>query len=146
MKRTVILIAVSVILSSCGVSSSLYYWGGYSNGATVYENLAYRDYKTQMGEAVCSLLCAYEDMVTHPGGTRNVPPPGICAEYGYLLLRPDTATIFAEKATSQQKSVFQSNDYAALFAERGKAMIEMELEYYPESRRFLEPLLGKLTQ
>ena len=87
MKRLLPVALAVCILSSCGVQS-LYYWGGTSGGVTGYENLAYKDYKLQTPEMICKLVCMYEDMVRNPGGTRHMPPPGICAEYGYLLLMP----------------------------------------------------------
>ena len=85
-------------------------------------------------------------MVTNPGGTRQVPPPGICAEYGYLLLQPETADTFMNNATSAQKKLFLSQDYNALFLERGKEMLEKEIEYYPESAKFIRPLIKKLVR
>jgi len=145
MKKAATILTVAVLLSSCG-TTSLYYWGGEQSGATVYENLAYMDYKTQTPESICNLVCLYEKMVSKPTGTRGVPPPGICAEYGYLLLLPQTADIFEQKATSSQRQMFDSKDYASLFRERGKDMLKMELELYPESRQFIEPLIRKLTQ
>ena len=145
MKKAAAILTVAVLLSSCG-TTSLYYWGGEQSGATVYENLAYMDYKTQTPESICNLVCLYEKMVSNPTGTRGVPPPGICAEYGYLLLLPQTADIFEQKATSSQRQMFDSKDYASLFRERGKDMLKMELELYPESRQFIEPLIRKLTQ
>lgn len=145
MKKAVAILAVAVLLSSCG-TTSLYYWGGEQSGATVYENLAYMDYKTQTPESICNLVCLYEKMISKPNGTRGVPPPGICAEYGYLLLLPQTAEIFEQKATSSQRQMFDSKDYASLFRERGKDMLKMELELYPESRQFIEPLIRKLAQ
>lgn len=145
MRRTILLFLSVFALSSCGVPA-LYYWGGTQNGATTYENLAYKDYKTQTPDVICKLICTYEKIVTTPTGTRQVPPPGICAEYGYLLLQPETAQIFLTTATSQQKSAFKGNDYESLFLERGKEMLQKELEYYPESRVFVEPLIKKLVQ
>lgn len=144
MKKILILITSIILLNSCG-TTSLYYWGGIKNGATNYENLAYKDYKAQTPEAMCKLLCVYQDMVTNPGGIRQVPPPGICAEYGYLLLLPETAEIFAEYATNAQRKIFSTTDYSILFPELGKKMFEKELEYYPESRQFIEPLMKRLT-
>ena len=148
MKKVLIFLAAALTLSSCGImqSSALYYWGGTQNETTVYEDLTYKDYKKQTPEAVCKLVCAYEDMVSHPGGVRKMPPPGICAEYGYLLLQPSTAEYFTSKATDYQKKAFDRNDFAAFFPERGKEMFQKELEYYPESRQFIEPLLKKLAR
>jgi len=147
MRKAFILFFTLCVLCSCGTTSSaLYYWGGEQKGTTTYENLAYADYKTQTPEAICNLICAYQDMVSNPGGSRQVPPPGICAEYGYLLLQPSTAQAFQEKATDRQKVVFPNSDYQASFPELGLALLKKEIEYYPESRKFLEPLIQKLEQ
>lgn len=151
MRNIVILLVSVLLLASCGSisslsTSSLYYWGGTQNGTTTYENLAYKDYKVQTPKVLCALICTYEDMVTNHGGTRQVPPPGICAEYGYLLLQPATAEMFAENATAKQKIIFDSSNYEALFSERGKQMLQKELEYYPESKQFIEPLLKRFAQ
>lgn len=145
--RKLLSLALSVLLlSSCGVTS-LYYWGGGEGSTTTYENLSYNDYKKQSPDAVCKLICVYEDMVSHPGGIRQMPPPGICAEYGYLLLQPTTAQIFAANATRSQKRAFgDAEDYSAMFSERGKEMLQKEMEYYPESKQFIEPLIRKLAQ
>lgn len=145
MKHIVCLFTIICLASSCGVST-LYYWGGTQNGATAYENLAYKDYKTQTPEAMCKLICVYQDMVSNPKGIRNMPPPGICAEYGYLLLQPDTANIFAEYATSSQRTYFDSSDFTEIFPELGKELLQKEITYYPESSRFITPLIEKLTQ
>jgi len=133
-------------LSSCGITNTLYYWGGDRNNTTVYELLTYKDYKSQTPQAICGLIYTYEDMIKNPGGLRQLPPPGICAEYGYLILLPETASTFTEYATKKQKSVFESSDYAAIFAERGKEMLNKEIEYYPESSQFILPLIKKLTR
>ena len=146
MKRILTLALVSFVLTSCGMTTSLYYWGGVLNGATPYENLAYQNYDKQTPESICKLICMYEDMVTYPGGTRRVPPPGICAEYGYMLLIPENAVIFAEHATAMQRRSFASTDYAAFFAEKGKEMLQKEIELYPESAKFITPLIERLCK
>lgn len=145
MKKIILVFASIIMMSSCGVNTSLYYWGGTQKGTTTYENLAYQSYDKQTPKSICNLIVAYENMVTNPGGTRQVPPPGICAEYGYLLLQPETAETFLNNATSAQKKLFKSNDYGALFVERGKEMLQKEMEFYPESAKFIEPLIKKLT-
>lgn len=146
MKKLVVLAVFLVILSSCGMTNSLYYWGGTQKGTTAYENLAYQSYDKQTPKSLCNLVAVYENMVTKPGGTRQVPPPGICAEYGYLLLQPETAETFLNNATPAQKKLFQSDDYGALFMERGKEMLQKEIELYPESAKFIEPLIKKLAR
>ena len=91
MKRLFVLALVTFCLTSCGFTSSLYYWGGEQKGATTYENLAYMNYDKQTPESICKLICMYEDIVVNTGGSRKMPPPGICAEYGYMLLLPENA-------------------------------------------------------
>ena len=146
MKKILILALASFALISCGISSNLYYWGGVQNGATTYENLAYKNYDKQTPESLCKLICMYEDIVSNPGGTRRMPPPGICAEYGYMLLIPENATIFAEHATAMQKRTFASGDYASFFPQKGKEMLQKEIELYPESAKFIAPLMEKLCK
>jgi len=146
MKKALLLILAAALLSSCGPTNALYYWGGAQNGTTAYENLAYQSYDKQTPKSICNLVAVYEKMVTNPGGIRQVPPPGICAEYGYLLLLPETADIFMKNATDAQKKLFQSDDYGVLFSERGKEMLRKEMELYPESARFIEPLIKKLAR
>lgn len=146
MKKLFVLTLVTFCLTSCGLTSSLYYWGGVQNGATTYENLAYKNYDKQTPESLCKLICMYEDIVSNPGGIRKMPPPGICAEYGYMLLIPENANIFAEYATSMQKRTFSSTDYAAFFPERGKEMMQKEIELYPESAKFIAPLIERLCK
>lgn len=146
MKKLLIAFFAVILLSSCGVTKSLYYWGGTQSGATAYENIAYQSYDKQTPKSVCNLIAVYEKMVTKPGGSRQVPPPGICAEYGYLLLQPETASTFLNNATNKQKSLFKTNDYYALFQEKGKEMLQKEIELYPESAKFIEPLIKKLAR
>lgn len=147
MKKLIIAALFALALSSCGITNSLYYWGGQGlKGVTAYENIAYKNYDKQTPQSICELVVVYENMVTKPGGIRQVPPPGICAEYGYLLLQPETAATFMENASDSQKRLFGSSDYAALFQERGKEMLVKEIEYYPESARFIEPLIKKLAK
>ena len=75
-----------------------------------------------------------------------MPPPGICAEYGYMLLIPENAEIFAKHATSSQKKTFSSTDYAAFFPEKGKELMLKEVELYPESAKFISPLIERLCK
>ena len=146
MKRLIVFVLVSFVMTSCGMTSALYYWGGEKNGATIYENLAYKNYDKQTPESICKLICMYEDVVSNPGGARKMPPPGICAEYGYMLLIPENAADFAEHATAMQKRVFASGDYASLFSEKGKEMLQKEIELYPESVKFIAPLIERLCK
>ena len=136
-----------LLLSSCG-SSRLYYWGSNpmweSNSTSKYEELAYRNYDKQTPQSLCDLVCLYEDMVSHPGGTRGVVPPGIYAEYGFLLLQPATAEAFMNHASSSQRKIFKTSDFGSYFPERGVEMLQKEMELYPESAQFIKPLLERV--
>ena len=150
MRRFLLLALSALSVVSCGSiysRSTLYYWGGSEGTATAYEARFYEAYgKSQTPESLCDLLCLYEKMVSHPGGERQTVPPGICAEYGYLLLQAETPATFAAHATDAQKRVFgRDAAYGDLFREKGAAMMEMEMTLYPESAVYLKPLLKKLA-
>ena len=150
MKKLLVVAFFAVLFSSCGPQKAmLYNWGNYKSTekAYDYEVLMYDYYHTQSPSSVCALLCQYTYMVKHPGGARRIVPPGICAEYGYLLLSPDTRQIFLDHATKQQKETFGDlSDYGALFRERGLEMLQKEMELYPESAVFITPLVKKFSQ
>lgn len=147
MRKILLLILFAVCLSSCGVSTSLYNWGGLGlSGTSAYEQLAYKNFDKQSPKSVCGLVSMYEGLVTKPGGLRQVPPPGICAEYGYLLLLPETAVTFNENATDVQKKLFTSIEYSAFFREYGLELMAKEMEYYPESTKFIKPLIERFSK
>jgi len=136
-----LLVLSSVILSSCATSNpDLYSWGGKANGTSAYGDRVYKQYKNQTPEALCVLLVTYETMVSNPGGERMVPPPGICAEYGYMLLNPDVMDVFSENATDKQKKVLAGKNYI----EYGVELLNREIQYYPEAKRFLEPIIKRI--
>jgi len=101
-------------------------------------------YERQSPESVCELVCLYAEMIEKPGGVREVVPPGIYAEYGYLLLQPETAEAFEKHATDKQKRMFGYTDYGVSFHELGIAMLQKEIELYPEAEKFIGPLLKRL--
>lgn len=136
-----------VFATSC-TTTSLYYWGGGNSAVSKYEELAYRTYDKQTPESICNLLCVYESMVSSTQQSiRKVPAPGICAEYGYMLLSPETVEIVQTHATDQQKRVLGcwNKDIATHFMERGKYLLEQEIKLYPESKTFILPILNKMT-
>lgn len=147
MRRLPILVLAVLLMSACA-SPRLYYWGSsptFGNGTSRYEQLAYRFYDQQSPESICALVALYEDMISHPGGKRGVVPPGIYAEYGYLLLQPSTAEAFNTHATKSQRKLFETSSYASFFPQRGKEMLQKEMELYPESAQFIVPLLRRLN-
>lgn len=140
-----VLLSAGLLLSACGPATGvLYDWGNVSHGATAYERHAYRASAKQSPESMCAMLLVYEKLVSNPGGRRQVPPPGICAEYAWLLAQPETAAVFAEHASARQKAVYGFTDYGAGFRERSREIFEMEMHYYPESVVFIRPLAERL--
>lgn len=144
MRKLLILAGVALLLASCGISApnTLYDWGASMSDTYAYDYYSYYNFKTQSEADLCNLICTYERMVSRPGGKRQVPPPGICAEYGYLLLQPRTAEIFDQYATESQKKMF-GGDIGTSFFEKGNQLIQKEMELYPESQVFLMPLYKK---
>ena len=128
--------------SSCA-SGKLYYWGVETSENTYkYDEAAYNYYDKQTPEAICNLLMVYEDLVNNPGGLRKMPPPGICAEYGYLLMTPDIDQIFASTATPRQRKMMSRTD----FYQYGIEMMQKEIELYPESAQFIKPLVDRAKE
>lgn len=136
------ILAAGLLLSACGPTAQvLYYWGGEHNGVTEYERTSYYTTDKQSPESICQMLAMYEKLVSNPGGWRKVPPPGICAEYAWLLIQPETASLYNQYATTKQKALVGAS---ATFAERSRKLFEMEMQYYPESITFIKPLAEKL--
>lgn len=145
MRKYLIAILLSMVFCSCSTPTMLYSWDA-------YETNFYNYYKRQDPKDLVVLLGEYENMINNPGGSRGVVPPGICAEYGYLLLHPDTPTAFRENASAlprswrkSMKDLEQSTDGAA-FREKGLKMLQKEIELYPESTMFMEPIIKKFSQ
>ena len=112
--KKIIYIAISVfILTSCAVKQPLYTWGNYAN--TSYNYLKNSDEK-----ATQELIKTYEEIIKKQNGSRKIVPPGIYADYGFILLQAN-----------------KTNE--------GKAMLLKEIELYPESKIFIERIL-KMTE
>ena len=144
MRRRFILgiLAAGLLLSACGPTAQvLYYWGGESDGVTEYERTAYYTADKRSPESICQMLAMYEKLVSNPGGWRKVPPPGICAEYAWLLVQPETVEAYENHATSKQRSLVGP---VSNFTDRSRELFEMEMRYYPESVTFIRPLAEKL--
>ena len=142
MGRILAWLTATLLLAACGPTAQvLYNWGGESGGVTEYERRAYRTSASQTPESTCAMLAMYERLVSNPGGWRKVPPPGICAEYAWLLVQPGTAETFEKYASSREKE--RVGDVAS-FPEKSRALFEMEMHYYPESAVFIKPLAERL--
>ncbi|MGN0032299.1 MAG: hypothetical protein ACI358_00715 [Candidatus Limimorpha sp.] len=138
-KLSLLLISLVFVLSSCS-TTKLYYWGGNKNNTTKYEEMSYRYYKTHSPESLCNVFVVYHDVIENPGGGRMVPPPGMCAEFAFLLVDEQCTETFMNNASEKQKDNIGRTD----FFEYGIELLNKEMEYYPESKQFLEPILNRI--
>lgn len=113
-------------------------------GASAYEALSYKRADKESPKSICQVIEMYENLLAHPGGHRQVPPPGICAEYAYMLLQPETMDIFYKNATPSQISSFEKSIYGSSPFEKAVKLFEKEIELYPESTQFVLPLIKRL--
>lgn len=143
MKKIAILLLALVSATSCG-TTSLYYWGYTTQGASAYETLSYKRADKESPKSICKVIEMYENLLANPGGYRQVPPPGICAEYAYMLLQPETMDIFTKNATSFQRSSFENSIYGSSPFEKAVKLFEKEMELYPESAQFVLPILKRV--
>jgi hypothetical protein len=110
MKTIQLLIGMTFVLclASCA-PKTLYSWGNYDDTSYVY--LKHSDEKST-GE----LIKTYRQLIEKQEGTRKTVPPGIYADYGFILLQANKT-------------------------EEGRAMLEKEIALYPESKIFIERIL-----
>jgi len=98
---------------SCATTKPLYNWAG-------YEQAAYGYLKNLDEPSEAALIKAYQDIIAKKAdgtGTRKAVPPGVYADYGYLLLKQGKA-------------------------KEGKEMLATEIALYPES----QPLVARILE
>nr|WP_318715624.1 DUF4810 domain-containing protein [uncultured Treponema sp.] len=100
-----------VLLASCG-TTRMYSWYNYQED---YYNYVKKSDK----ESMENLIKTYDMIITKQTESRGIVPPGIYADYGYLLLQSGKT-------------------------KEGKAMLEKEVELYPESAVFVNSLLKRV--
>lgn len=114
MKKLILCILSLAFFASCTVQQPLYSWSKY--------DLASYNYLKNLDEkSTQELMLNYQNIINKQEGSRKAVPPGICADYGYLLMQADKA-------------------------EEGKAMLLKEVELYPESKVFIERILKMLEE
>ena len=112
MKKAILLAGVGFLIVSCGTTTALYDWKGYDDAIYAYV-------KSPDEKNVQNLIAVYEKMIQSPGGSRQVPPPGVYADYGFLMIRA---------------------------GENAKALelLKMESTLYPESKPFIDRIIKRL--
>ena len=110
MKNIYLMLALTApLFISCMPISTLYYWDK-------YEDASYKNYKQGTDEAKAELMAVYEKMIAKQTGTRKTIAPGICAEYGFMLIQSGKT-------------------------EEGITYLKREIEIYPESKVFIERII-----
>ena len=114
MKKLFVFAVCGLALSSCQTQQSLYSW--YDS-----EDATYTYTKRGTEESLTEAMAQYELVVKKQNGLRKVVPPGVNAEYGYLL-------------------------YKAGKKEEGLTLLRAEIKAYPESEKFISRIIKQLEK
>ena len=174
MKKLLVVLLVTVAFCSCKSyePTKLYAWTYFDRNENLgfrtnyseynqrffnYSGSLYQCYKTQTPETYGNLYRACSMLLEHPGGKRGVPPPGLCAEYGYLLILPETPAYLVEyynnpeNFTAEDQEKMAGTDWSMVFtveALKAKALelFQKEMDLYPESAPFMEIIIKNLNK
>lgn len=106
--------AAALLLCACTGPESLYSWHN-------YDNAIYKYNKRQTEELQAKLLDTYRRMTEYQGGKRGVVPPGLYAEYGYLL-------------------------YKTGKKDEGLSFLRQEIKLDPESERYISRIIKQIEK
>lgn len=113
--RKIFVTAICVMaLASCQTQKSLYSW--YDS-----EDATYQYTKRLTDEKLEKAMEQYKKVITKQKGTRKIVPPGVNAEYGFLL-------------------------YKAGKKEEGLELLRAEIKTYPESEKFISRIINQLEK
>lgn len=112
MRKLIFVLGAALLLSSCTVQKPLYSWAK-------YESASYNYLKNSDEKSTQALIENYQKIIENQTGTRKVTPPGVYADYGYVLLQTGKTA-------------------------EGKALLIKETELYPESKIFIDRILKML--
>jgi hypothetical protein len=113
MKKYLLLIAIIIVISSCS-TPKLYNWKG-------YDTAVYSYIKKSDDESLEDLLKIYDKLIENTSSISNTPPPGVLADYGYLLVKKGEV-------------------------EKGKELLKKETILYPGSKKFIDRILKQLEK
>ena len=114
MKKLIFLTFTVFVLFACTTQKPLY---SYAN----YETTSYNYLKNSNEKSTQALIETYKQIIEKQKGSRGVVPPGVYADYGFLLLQANKT-------------------------EEGKAMLLKEISLYPEAKVFIDRILKKLVK
>jgi len=118
MKKNIVYILLLFLISSCAAPSTLYTWGKKKYN---YQQNSYNYLKASNEESINLLKASYVNIIENQRGTRRTVPPGIYADYGFLLVS------------------LNEN-------EKGIEMLKREIILYPESTIFITRILNMLNK
>ena len=110
----VAVIAAMLAVSSCTTTKTLYSWYD-------YEDATYQYHKRSTEELQVKVLEQYKKITDKQKGVRGVVPPGMYAEYGYLL-------------------------YKIGKKDEGLAFLKKEVGLYPESDTYISRIIKQLEK
>lgn len=103
-------IVIAMLLASCGTTKAMYNWYD-------YDRASYNYTKAPTDENLEVLLKQYDKIVNEQANTlRETCPPGICADYGYALIKSGREA-------------------------QGQELLAKEVELYPESKVLVERII-----
>ncbi len=115
MKKFFVAAVAVLALSSCTTTTkTLYSWYD-------YEDATYQYNKKQTDELKVKMLEQYKKLTENQKGTRGVVPPGLYAEYGYML-------------------------YMNGKKEEGLGFLKQEIKLYPESEKYISRIIKQLEK
>lgn len=117
MKKILFMTMLAYMLASCGSKNilkepALYTW--YDT-----ENATYQYLKKNTEEDLAKAMEQYKLVVESPNGARKIAPPGMYAEYGYLLVKSGQI-------------------------EEGLTLLNAEIENYPMSKVYISRIIKQL--
>ena len=114
MKKILLTLFVIMTITSCTTTTTLYSWYN-------YEDITYQYSKRKTDELQVKVLEQYQKLTEKQKGIRGAVPPGLYAEYGYLLYM-----------TGKQ--------------EEGLKYLKEEIWLYPESEKYLSRIIKQLEK
>lgn len=112
--KLVYLLSILCLFTSCGSSNELYSWGK-------YDKTVYQFYSDPGDKSTLELKQSCIEMIRKAKKKKKPIPPGICADYGYLLLKDG-------------------------FQDVAQKYFEMEVTLYPESTVFIQQILKQTNE
>lgn len=114
MRNLLIVGFVAILLTSCSTNENLYSWYN-------YDNITYEYNKKRTDNLQVKMLEEYEKIIQKQKGSRGVVPPGLYAEYGYMLYK-----------SGKQKE--------------GLSFMRQEIKRYPESEIYISRIIKQLEK